>query len=207
MRTALRAGARDHSRFAGHRTSNRTVGYPLDRVSTARDQLEAAIDARRYVWFVARAGDTRAADNTGRYLLVPRAAALSENPSGSNWRPYWDAPDAYRLWTVTLGAQGPNGRPISHNLQVKAGAPDLSRGRADENVVLWLPSGWWVTLRHEFAAAPRTATAIVVSAIEQLSNFTSRATDARGEEASALQVEWEERRFEAVGPAIWLGQD
>ena len=80
----------------------------------------AAIDARGYLWFVAMAGDTPAADKTGRYLLVPRPAALSENSSGSNWRPYWDVPDAYRLWTVTLGAQGPNGRPISPDRAVSA---------------------------------------------------------------------------------------
>jgi hypothetical protein len=151
--------------------------------------------------------DASAADGNGRWVLLPRAAALSENPSGSNWRSYWEAPYAYRLWTVTLRAQRPDGRPVSHNLQVKIGAPDLSRGRADENVVLRLRSGWWVTLRHEFARAPRTATAIVASAAEELSVFTARATDARGEEASALQVEWEERRFEAHGPAVWLGND
>jgi hypothetical protein len=147
------------------------------------------------------------AENSGRYLLLPRPAALSENPSGSNWRPYWDAPAAYRLWVLTLRAQGPDGRLISHNLQVKIGAADLSRGRADANVVLWLESGWWVTLRHEFAAAPRTATAIVASAAAELSNFTARATDARGDEASRLQVEWQEQRFDAVGRASWVGRD
>lgn len=151
--------------------------------------------------------ETSAALTKGRYLLIPRATALSENPSGSNWRSFWDAPDAYRLWTVTLRAQGPNEELISHNLQVKLGAPDLSRGRADASVAVWLASGWWVTLRHEFAAAPTTAAAIVASAATELSEFTARATDARGEEAGALAVELEERRFEAVGPPVWLGHD
>jgi hypothetical protein len=143
----------------------------------------------------------------GRYLLIPRPAALSENPSGSNWRSYWEAPYAYRLWTVTLRVQGPDEQLISHNLQVKLGAPDLSRGRADADVVLRLASGWWVTLRHEFAAAPRTGAKIVASAANELSEFTARATDACGEEASALAVDLEQRQFEAVGPSTWSGHD
>jgi hypothetical protein len=151
--------------------------------------------------------DTLAAPAEGRYLLVPRPAALSENPSGSNSRSYWDAPYAYRLWTVTLCVQAPDEQFISHNLQVKLGAPDLPRGRADAEVVLRLASGWWVTLRHEFAAAPRTATAIVASAANELSKFTALATDARGAEASRLAVDLKQRRFEAVGPMIWLGHD
>lgn len=67
--------------------------------------------------------ETPPASDQGRYLLIPRPAALSENPSGSNWRSYWQAPDAYRLWGVTLRAQGPEGQRISHDLQVKLGAP------------------------------------------------------------------------------------
>lgn len=143
----------------------------------------------------------------GPYLLIPRPAALSENPHGSNWRSYWEAPDAYRLWAVALRAQGPERQLVSHNLQVKLGAPDLSRGQADADVVLWLASGWWVTLRHEFAAAPKAATAIVRSAADELSKFTARATKARGDEANALAIELEKRQFQAVGPQVWLGHD
>ena len=160
-----------------------------------------------YVWPVVAGDQARTAGDTDRYLLLPRAAALSEDPSGSNWRSYWDAPHAYRLWTLTLRAQAPDGRLISHNLQIKLGAPDLARERVDAPVVLWLPSGWWVTLRDEFAAAPTTAKEIVASASEELSDFTSRATSARGEDAGALQLEWEQRQFEAVGPAVGLGHD
>lgn len=150
---------------------------------------------------------TPTAPAQGRYLLIPRPAALSENPSGHNSRSYWEAPQGYRLWTVTLCVQGPDVRLISHNVQVKLGAPDLSRGRADAEVVLRLASGWWVTLRHEFAAAPRTAATIVASAADELSAFTALATDARGDDASALTVALAERRFEAVGPSVWLGHD
>lgn len=120
---------------------------------------------------------------------------------------YWDAPRAYRLWTVALRVQGPDGQLVSHNVQVKLGAPDLSRGRADADVVVWLPSGWWVTLRHEFAAAPKTAAAMLASAADELSEFTARATDARGQEASALAAELPARQFRAIGPAVWLGHD
>jgi hypothetical protein len=108
---------------------------------------------------------------------------------------------------VTLSTHKPDGHLISHNLQVKLAAPDLSRGRADADVVVWLASGWWVTLRHEFAAAPMTGAAIVASTAEELSEFTARATDARGDDASALAVELEGRQFEAVGPGVWLGHD
>lgn len=138
-----------------------------------------------------------------RYVLIPRPAALSEVPYGANWRPYWEAPEAYRLWTVTLRAEGPDGRLVSHNMQVKLGAPDLARGRADAHVALWLSSGWWATLRHEFAAAPQAAAAIVSSAADALSQVTARATTARGEEASTLAAELEELRFVATGPAVW----
>ncbi len=102
-----------------------------------------------YVWRVVAGDQARTAGDTDRYLLLPRAAALSEDPAGSNWRSYWDAPHAYRLWPSTLRAQAPDGRLISHNLQIKLGAPDLARERVDAPVVLWLPSGWWVTLQNE----------------------------------------------------------
>lgn len=72
--------------------------------------------------------------------------------------------------------------------------------------MVWLPSGWWVTLRHEFAAA-KTGAAIVGSAAVELSEFTARLTNPRGEAASALAVELEDRRFHALGPPIWLGHD
>jgi hypothetical protein len=143
--------------------------------------------------------------STASYVLIPRPAALSEDPFGSNWRPYWAAPDSYRLWSLTLQAHGPDGQLISHNTQVKLGAPDLPREQADAQVVLCLESTWWVTLRHEFAASPKAATDIVTSAADQLSAFTAQATGARGEDASALQVEWEGRRFIATGPAVWSG--
>jgi hypothetical protein len=57
----------------------------------------------------------------GRCLLIPRPPGLSEVPSESNWRSYWDAPNAYRLWALELRAQGSGGRLISNNMQVKLG--------------------------------------------------------------------------------------
>jgi hypothetical protein len=56
----------------------------------------------------------------GRYLLIPRPAALSENPYGSNWRSYWEAPHAYRLWAVTLCAQGPEGQRCCPSIEAAA---------------------------------------------------------------------------------------
>lgn len=148
------------------------------------------------------ASATSAAPGLARYVLIGRPAGVSEDPSGHNWRPFWEAPEAYRLWSVTLRAEGPDGRLISHKMQVKLGAPDLARGRADERVALWLASGWWTTLRHEFEAAPQTTAAILSSAADALSEFTARVTNARGEEATRLAAEWEGRRFVAAGPDI-----
>ncbi len=131
---------------------------------------------------------------------------MNEDPLGRNWRFYWDAPWAYRIWSITLRAQGPEGQLISHNMQVKLGAPELERRRADD-IVLVLESGWWVTLRHEFANAPKTATAIVASASAELSEATALLTNARGDEASDLARALQARTFAAVGPAGWTGRD
>jgi hypothetical protein len=120
-----------------------------------------------------------------------------------NARSYWDTPDTYRLWTMTFQVEGPDGRLISHNMQIKLGAPDLPRGPADVDVALWLPSGWWATLRHEFAAAPDTAVHVLSSVADELSALTAQATSARGQTASDLARELEHRRLVAHGPAVW----
>ncbi len=139
-------------------------------------------------------------------MLIPRPAALSEGSSGSNWRSYWAAPDAYRLWSLTLQARGPDERLISHNMQVKLGAPDLPREQADAQVALM------AEIRVVGDAPPRVRRVAegrnrhVTSVADQLSAFTAQATGARGDDASTLEVEWEERRFAATGPAGWPGR-
>src|SRR5580698_6491228 len=64
-----------------------------------------------------------------------------------------------------------------NNIQVVLGAPDQSRTGLDEDVVLWLDSGWWVTLRNEFARAPGVALRALESIAGELSAITA---DPRG---------------------------
>jgi hypothetical protein len=141
------------------------------------------------------------------YLLISLPAELSEDPSGLSDRSYWEAPDAYRIWEIGFRVQGPDGHLLSHNLQFKLGAPDLTQvRRADLSVAMYLTSGWWVTLRHEFAAAPRAAEMIVASAADELAAITDRATGARGTDATEIASELASRRFRATGPAAWPPQ-
>jgi hypothetical protein len=57
-----------------------------------------------------------------------------------------------------------DGRPLGgNNVQAVLGAPDRKRFRLDRDVALWLPSGWWVSLRNQFAQAADVATKIVES--------------------------------------------
>jgi hypothetical protein len=90
-----------------------------------------------------------------------------------------------------------------NNIQAVIGAPSAKRYRLDKDVALWLPSGWWVSLRNQFAAAPDVASAIVGSVADELGAITSRATDAIGAEADAVAKELFGMEFRATGPDHW----
>lgn len=83
-----------------------------------------------------------------------------------------------------------------NNIQVVVGAPGQPRIGLDEDVILWLDSGWWVALRNEFARVPNVAHRILESAAEALSAITS---DPRGADASILGS----TVIEAAGPSHW----
>jgi hypothetical protein len=83
-----------------------------------------------------------------------------------------------------------------NNIQLVVGAPGQTRVGLDEDVILWLDSGWWVTLRNEFARAPDVAHRILESAADALSAITS---DPRGADASIL----DSTAIEAAGPSHW----
>jgi hypothetical protein len=83
-----------------------------------------------------------------------------------------------------------------NNIQLVVGAPGQTRVGLDEDVVLWLDSGWWVTFRNEFARAPDVAQRILGSAADPLSAITS---DPRGADASILGS----TVIEASGPSHW----
>ena len=96
------------------------------------------------------------------------------------------------------------GRPLGgHNVQAVIGAPDQKRRGLNEEVALWLDSGWWVTLRNQFAQAPDVAVELLGSVADDLAKLTARLTDARGQEAKTLSAELFARRFEAIGPDYW----
>jgi hypothetical protein len=90
-----------------------------------------------------------------------------------------------------------DGKQLSgNNIQLVIGAPGRTRYGLDKDVFLWLDSGWWVTLRNEFARVPDVAHRIIESATNALSAITS---DPRGADASILGS----TVIEAAGPSHW----
>lgn len=131
------------------------------------------------------------------------------------WR--GDDPAAYKAtWRLVRFTMTANrrGEPLAgNNEQVMVGAPDYKRRGLDQDVVMWLASGWWVSLRNQFAQAPDVAVTIVQSAAAPLSAVTHEFTMARGARTNELSRElfaWDQRRevrrtvaFEATGPDYW----
>jgi hypothetical protein len=90
-----------------------------------------------------------------------------------------------------------------NNIQAVIGAPDRQRRGLDEDVALWLSSGWWVTLRNQFALAPCEALEILSSVADELSSITAEANQARGADAEALSRKLSEAAFSGEGPDYW----
>jgi hypothetical protein len=90
-----------------------------------------------------------------------------------------------------------------NNVQVVVGVPDEPRYGLDRDVDIWLPSGWWLTFRNQFAAAPSVAREIVDSASAKLSAITAEAAGARGPAAERVTAELFQTAFEAAGPRYW----
>lgn len=90
-----------------------------------------------------------------------------------------------------------------HNVQVVVGAPGRPRYGLDRDVALTLDSGWWVTLRNQFADAPCVALEILESVRRDLSEITAEATEAYFGEADAVTKELFARVFSATGPDYW----
>lgn len=96
-------------------------------------------------------------------------------------------------------------RPLGgHNVQVVLGAPDQPRRGLDEDVALTLDTGWWVTLRNQFALAPCVAIEILESAREALTKITAEANAAHGEATAELWRKLRCSAFNAAGPDYWL---
>lgn len=98
-----------------------------------------------------------------------------------------------------------NGKQLGgHNVQVVLGTPDQARRGLDEDVALTLDSGWWVTLRNQFARAPCEAVEIIESIRDALSEITADATAASSGDASqAIAKRLFSHVFKATGPDYW----
>ena len=90
-----------------------------------------------------------------------------------------------------------------NNIQAVVGAPDKRRFGLDQDVAMWLSSGWWVTLRNHFARAPDVALPILASIDIPLSAVTAAASDARGASTDELTRDLFATIFEATGPDYW----
>jgi hypothetical protein len=85
------------------------------------------------------------------YLLRPKSLASTRPPA-----PHPE----YRLLRFTIRVERRGKRLGGNNIQAVVGAPSEAPRRRhgrEEEVALWLPSQWWVSLRNQFAAAPATA--------------------------------------------------
>jgi hypothetical protein len=120
------------------------------------------------------------------------------------WSHHPDAHDpGYRLLSFTLTASREDGSLGGNNIQAVVGVPDKKRYRLDQHVALWLPSGWWVSLRNQFAHAPDIATEILKSAERQLSEITGELSTASGVRTEELTRELFAATFDARGPDYW----
>ncbi|HEY3923810.1 MAG TPA: hypothetical protein VGL75_04550 [Acidothermaceae bacterium] len=88
-------------------------------------------------------------------------------------------------------------------MQVVVGSPSGKRYGHDEDVALWLPSGWWVTLRSQFAAAPWVAVEILNCVVHELDAITARVSGTSGAEADAITREIFATAFRGSGPNHW----
>jgi hypothetical protein len=120
------------------------------------------------------------------------------------WSHHPDARDPeYRLLDFALIAEREGGPLGGNNVQAVVGAPDRERYRLDKDVALWLPSGWWLSLRSHFAQAPDVATEILRSVEGALSEITGELTTARGARTEELTRDLFAMTFDARGRDHW----
>ena len=120
------------------------------------------------------------------------------------WSHHPDAHDPeYRLLNFRLIADRQDGPLGGNNIQAVVGAPDRTRYGLDQDVAVWLPSGWWVSLHNHFAQAPEVATEIITSVENPLSEITAALTTARGIRTEELTRDLFAMTFHATGRDLW----
>ena len=135
--------------------------------------------------------------NRTQYVLRPKSGAWTGHPSRS------DAND-YRILGFALTVEHSGKKLGGNNIQLALGAPDSVRYGLDEDVAMWLSSGWWVTLRNQFSLAPCVAMEVLHSVADELSSITAEATEARGSNAAEVTERLFATAFTGEGPAYWL---
>jgi hypothetical protein len=120
------------------------------------------------------------------------------------WSHHPDAHDPeYRLLNFRLIADRDDVPLAGNNIQAVVGAPDRTRYGLDQDVAVWLPSGWWVSLRNHFSRAPDVATEILQSVETPLSQITGELTSARGARTEELTRDLFATTFHARGRDYW----
>ncbi len=133
--------------------------------------------------------------NSTQYVLRPKSGCWNNHPDGITTE--------YRLLRFDMTAECHGNQLGGHNIQVVLGAPDQLRVGLDEDVAMWLASGWWVTLRNHFALAPEVALEVLESIADALTAITADATTARGMKTEVLTRELFSATFDATGPDYW----
>jgi hypothetical protein len=90
-----------------------------------------------------------------------------------------------------------------NNIQLVVGAPDRLRRGLDEDVAMWLSSGWWVALRNQFSLASCVAMEVLNSIENELSSITSEVNEARGPDAAEVSERLFATTFTGEGPDYW----
>jgi hypothetical protein len=134
--------------------------------------------------------------NRTHYILRPKSGAWTGHPSRS------DAND-YQILGFDMTVEYDGKRLGGNNIQLALGGPDSVRRGLDEDVVMWLSSGWWVSLRNQFSAAPCVAMEVLNSVADELSSITVDATEARGSNAAEVSERLFATTFTGEGPAYW----
>src|ERR1700752_5158632 len=114
-----------------------------------------------------------------KYTLRPKSGVWSQEPS-------WFSPDDTHLVGFNLTVEYDGKQLGGTNIQAVLGAPDQPRLGLNEDVAIWLESGWWVALRNQFALARCEAVEILESVADALSVITAQADTARGSETEEL---------------------
>ena len=129
-----------------------------------------------------------------RYELRPKSGSWTCHPDRQS------SPEN-RLLSFNLTVRYENKALGGTNIQVVVGAPDQPRLGLNEDVPVWLDSGWWVAFRNQFALAQCVGVEIIQSVADDLSAVTEEANTARGAEAADLTHRLFAMTFEGDGPA------